>query len=235
MGRPVRVLQNYSTMALRELYHLEEARARSEEALAQPGWAGFPMPQLNSTVDILFTDLAARDYGRAQARWPHTWEQVRGGRAWEGWLLAGKMAVATAEISLASGRHDDAANEAVTALEMATRVHRRKYECVSRTILGQALVALRRPDEGLVELRRAVSGSDALGSPAGRWQSRAALAAALAQVGDDDGAERAYAEAATILRGVAAGLDPESSARFLSAEPVAEVLAVVRESPPSSA
>jgi class 3 adenylate cyclase/tetratricopeptide (TPR) repeat protein len=234
MGRPVRVLQNYSTMALRELYHLDEARARSEEALGQLGWAGFPMPQLNSAVDILFTDLAARDYGRAQARWPQTWEQVRGGRAWEGWLLAGKMAVATAEISLASGRHDNAANEAVTALEMATRVHRRKYECVSRTILGQALVALRRPDEGLVELRRAVSGSDALGSPPGRWQSRAALAAALARVGDDDGAERAYAEAATILRGVAAGLDPELSARFLDAEPVAEVLAVVPESRPSS-
>jgi class 3 adenylate cyclase/tetratricopeptide (TPR) repeat protein len=224
LGRPVRVLLNYSTMALRELYDLEEARRRTDEALEQKGWASFPMPRLNSLVDLLFTDLAARDWGAAQGRWPAVWNEVKEGMAWEGWLLVGKMSVATAEIALASGRLEDAADEAARAVELATRVGRRKYESVARSILGQALVGLRRPDEGLTELRAAVQGADSLGSPPGRWQSRAALAHGLLKVGDDNGAEEAFAEAASVIRAVADGLDPELARRYLAAEPIQDVL-----------
>ena len=63
--------------------------------------------------------------------------------------------------------------------------------------------------------------SDALGSPLIRWQSRAALAQALAATDPDP----VYAEAATIIRTVAAGLTPEHAAGYLAAPEVVEVLA----------
>jgi class 3 adenylate cyclase/tetratricopeptide (TPR) repeat protein len=224
LGRPVRVLLNYSTMAFREIHDLAEARRRNEEALQQLGWSGFLMPRLNSLVDLVFTDLASGDVGRAEAEWPSTWDEVRAGKAWEHWLLIGKMMLARAEIALHAGDLETAADWATKAVENAKVVRRRKYEGHGRTTLGQTLLKMGRGPQGVAEHRTAVELADSLGSPAGRWQSRAALGQALFQTGDDDAAGATYRQAAEVIRSMAATLSPEHEESFLAAAAVQEVL-----------
>jgi len=103
-------------------------------------------------------------------------------------------------------------------------VRRLKYEIAGRTLLGRALVELGKVHEAIPELRLAVEQADRLGSPSQRWPAQAALGSALYASGDDKGAEQALAQAAGIIRAMAAGLAPERAARFLDAEPVRDAL-----------
>src|SRR5919201_2191453 len=93
LGRPVRVLLNYSTSAFREVYDLDEARRRSEESLTIKGRStSFHMPWMNALVDLIHTDVLAGENGAAQARWEELGEAFLATPAWEQWLLAGRMA-----------------------------------------------------------------------------------------------------------------------------------------------
>src|SRR6476661_10293897 len=92
MGRPVRVILNYSTVALRDIYDIDEARRRNEEALEQQGWSSFNMPWQNSEVDLVLADLLAGDLGSAEVKWAKAWDDVTRGAAWQRWYLVGKMA-----------------------------------------------------------------------------------------------------------------------------------------------
>jgi tetratricopeptide (TPR) repeat protein len=224
LGRPVRVLLNYSTMACRDLYELAEARRRSEESLEQRGWSSFNMPWMNATMDLLQTELLAGDVGAAQIRWPDLWDDVRESTAWERWFLGGKLAAARAEIALKTKDVEAAAEWAQKAIDMARPVGRLKYETAARTILAQALQMMERPREAVTELQTAVQDADRLGSPPGRWKTRAALSRALYALGRDDEADRAFREASDVIREVAKGLLPERAERFLNAAPVLEAL-----------
>jgi tetratricopeptide (TPR) repeat protein len=224
LGRPVRVLLNYSTMAYRDLYDLAEARRRSEESLEQRGWSSFNMPWMNATMDLLQTELLGGDFGAAEARWGGLWDDVRKSTAWERWFLGGKLAAARAEIALRAGEAEPAADWAQKAIGMAQPVGRLKYETVARTILAEALLAMGRVQEAVAELQTAIRDADRLGSPPGRWKSRAALGRALYAVGRDDEAERTFREASDVIQDVAKGLSPERAAGFLDAAPVLEVL-----------
>ena len=229
LGRPVRVLLNYSTMAFRELYDLDEARRRSEESLSQRGkLASFHMPWMNAAVDLIQTDLMAGDVGAAEVRWRELWDEVLATPAWERWLLGGKMAALRAEIALETEPPEAAAEWAQKAIAMARSVGRTKYENIARAILGKALLAMGRRQDAVGELREAVRGSDALGNPAARWQARANLAAVLAAVGDDEGEESAFREAAGIIREMEASLASERAKRFVATPEVARVLIALR-------
>jgi tetratricopeptide (TPR) repeat protein len=225
LGRPVRVLLNYSTSAFREIYDLDEARRRSEESLTIKGRStSFHMPWMNALVDLIQTDVLAGEFGAAEARWVGLWDDVLATPAWERWLLAGKMAAFRAQIALASEGPEAAAGWSERAIAMARRVHRVKYEAVARGILGGALLAMGREQDALTELRAAVHGADSLGNPFGRWRARADLARVLDAVRDDEGAAIALGEAAGIIRETAAALTSERAERFTSAPPVAEIL-----------
>jgi class 3 adenylate cyclase/tetratricopeptide (TPR) repeat protein len=229
LGRPVRVLLNYSSMAFRELYDLDEARRRSEESLSQQvRSANFHMPWMNAAVDLMQTDLMAGEFGAAEVRWRELWDQVMATTAWERWLLGGKMAAIRAGIAFETGPPEAAAEWAHRAIEMSLSVRRTKYESVARAILGKALMSMGRRQEALTELQKAVQGADSLGNPAARWRSRADLAAALAATGDDEGQETAFQEAAGIIRAIEAGLAPERAKRFVATPQVAGVLTAVR-------
>jgi Predicted ATPase len=229
LGRPVRVLLNYSTMAFRELYDLDEARRRSEESLSQLGRSGsFHMPWMNAAVDLIQTDLMAGEIGAAEVRWRGLWDEVLATNAWERWLLGGKMAALRAGIALEMEPPEAAAEWAQKAIAMAHSVGRTKYETVARAILGKALLTMGRRQEALRELQDAVRGADMLGNPAARWQARADLAVALAVAGDDEGGESAFREAAGIIREMEASLAPERAKRFVATPQVARVLMAVR-------
>jgi class 3 adenylate cyclase/tetratricopeptide (TPR) repeat protein len=229
LGRPVRVLLNYSSMAYRELYDLDEARKRSEESLSQKGTSSsFHMPWMNATVDLIQTDLMAGEFGAAELRWRELWDEVMATPAWERWLLGSKMAALRAGIALETEPPEVAAEWAHKAIEMAHVVRRTKYESVARAVLGRALLVMGRRQEAISELQEAVKGADLLGNPAARWRARADLAAALAATGDDEGQERAFRQAARIIRDIEAGLAPERAMRFAATPQVASVLIAVR-------
>ena len=228
MGRPVRVLLNYSTLAFRELYDFDEARRRSEEALTQQGRsASFHMPWMNAEVDLISTDVLAGDIGSAQGRWGRMWDQVTATPAWERWFLGGKLAALNAEIALRAEGAPAAAEWAQRALDMARPVRRLKYAAVAHATLGKALVEMGQVSEGIGELRAAVRGAEQLGNPAGRWTTNAELARALYATGDDTGAERHYRAAADVVRATADRLAPERAQRFLAAAPISDVVAFV--------
>ncbi|MDQ6720983.1 MAG: AAA family ATPase [Candidatus Dormibacteraeota bacterium] len=225
LGRPVRVLLNYSTMAFRELYELDEARRRSEEALSQQGRsASFHMPWMNAAVDLIQTDLMAGEIGSAELRWRELWNEVVATPAWERWLLGGKMAALRAGIALETEPPEVAAEWASKAIAMARQVRRAKYENVARATLGKALMAMGRRQDALRQLQEAVKGADTLGNPAARWQVRADQAAILGAVGDDKGEDKALREAARIIRDMEASLAPERAKRFVATPLIDKVL-----------
>jgi len=229
MGRPVRVLLNYSTLAFRDLFDLEEARRRSEESLSQAvGNPAFHMPRMNAAVDLLQTNLLAGDVGAASLGWRELWEPVMATSAWERWYLGGKLAAARAEIALATESPEAAAEWAQKAVEMALSVRRAKYEAVARATLGKALQALGSGDRAREEMRAAIRIADRLGTPALRWRFRGDLAALLYAGGDDGGAEVLFGEAGAIIREVEAGLAPSRAKRFVAAPQVAELLKTAR-------
>jgi hypothetical protein len=67
--------------------------------------------------------------------------------------------------------------------------------------------------------------SDALVNPSGRWQARAALAAALAATGDESAAASTATEARAILVEFAGTLAPGRAETLLAAPQARDVLA----------
>jgi class 3 adenylate cyclase/tetratricopeptide (TPR) repeat protein len=222
-GRSPNVLLNYSSIAYRELYLLDEARRRSEEALELSARLTFSMPRQFAGSDLLFTHLLLGDVGAAQSAWPARWEGTSEATAWTTWLIAGRLAAARAEIALHAEAPEVAAEWADKALGLARQTHRRKYEARSLSLLGQALCRLRRRDEALAALRSAVTIADDLVGPPARWQARAALGDGAYELGDDETAEVAFAEAADLVDAFMARLAPERAAVVAAAEPVAHI------------
>ncbi len=225
LGRSTRIVQNYSTLPLRDLYELEEARRRTEDALVGSELlTGFTMPRASAMADLVQTALLQRDITTAENTWRIQWEDSINTKGWARWLVSIRLAAARAELCLLTGRIEDAVEWARKTIELSIPVRRLKYEIIGRTLLGEALVALGKSGEALPELRHAVDQADRLSSPPQRWQAQASLARVLYTTGDDNGAERAFAAASTVIQDVAAGLSAERSARFLRAEPIRSIL-----------
>ncbi|HZT90690.1 MAG TPA: adenylate/guanylate cyclase domain-containing protein [Gaiellaceae bacterium] len=225
LGQNPRGLLNYSALAYRELYDLEEARRRSEEALELSASMAFGMPRQFAGSDLVFTDLLAGDVGAAQAAWPARWAAAEHATAWTTWLIAGRLAAARAEIALHAEPVDSALEWSARALELARRTRRRKYEARSLTLYGLALARAGRKQESLDTRRAAVELADSLvGAPA-RWSARAALAETAYALGADDAAAAAGAEAAALVRGFAQTLAPDRAAAFLARPQIEPILA----------
>ncbi|MGH2596007.1 MAG: tetratricopeptide repeat protein, partial [Actinomycetota bacterium] len=227
MGRPANVVTNYSTGPLRDVFAVEQAHARSAEVADRLGPSDFNMPWINARADVIAADLLLGEYGRVETAFPPTWDDARECLAWERWLVTGRLCAARAELALELKRPDDAVTWARRAIEMARTAGRAKYDVIATTTLGAALSATGLPEEARDELRRAISGADALGSPLYRWQTRAALADAIRPLEGVDAADAALAEAAGIIREIVAGLSPERGAVYVAAPQVAAVLDAV--------
>jgi class 3 adenylate cyclase/tetratricopeptide (TPR) repeat protein len=226
MGRPANVVTNYSTAPLRDIFALEEARARSQEVTDGLGPSDFNMPWMNARADLIGAQLLQGDLGSVEAAIPSAWEEALRSGGWERWLIAGRLCAARADLELDRGRLDEAVTWARRALQLARGVSRTKYEVIALITLGRALVAQDLAEEAASELQGAVVAADALGTPLLRWQTRAALALAEAN-GSETGAraEEHRRSAVAIIRQVAGSLAPERSAAYLAAPQVAEVLA----------
>ncbi len=229
MGRGKNVVTNYSTTPLREVFAVEEARRRSDEVNDATGPSSFNMPWMNARVDLITANILLGDLGAAERMWPSAYDDSLASQAWERWLLSCRLAALRAQLELDAGRSEEAVTWARRAIDAAVSSRRRKYEVVSRITLGRALVAQGQNDASLVELRSAVEGSDALGSPLLRWQSRGALGEA--QMGSSDEraeAEATLKEAVAIVHDVADSLSPARASAYLDAPQVVALLAVAR-------
>ncbi len=224
MGRPTNATRNYSTLALREVFALDEARSRSALVVSSLGPSEFNMPWMNGRCDLLAAELIAGEYGVVERDLPALWEEAIASRAWVRWHIGGRAASAAAELYLERGRLDEALTWAKRALDLATTVGRRKYEAIALTTIGRVLAADGNPRDAVAELKRAVTIADAVRSPLLRWQTRAALADALEAGGRgaDPGAVRD--EAASIIRHIVADLSQEHAAGYLAARQVEAVL-----------
>src|SRR5256886_2089480 len=232
LGRSTRIVQNYSTLPLRDLFDLGEARRRTEDALVGSELlTGFTMPRAMAMADLVQTALLQGDITTAENTWRIQWEGSINTRGWARWLVGIRLAAAKAELGLLTGRTEDAVEWARKTIELSIPVRRVKYEIVGRTLLGEALVALGKSGEALPELRLAVEQADRLGSPPQRWQAQASLARALYATGDDNGTERAFAAASTVVQDVATGLSAERAGGFFWAEPIRSILGGVTKAP----
>ena len=227
LGEAGAYLPNYRSVIFRELFDLPAARAANEIALEAAHELTFGMPRRFALSDLLQTSLLAGDVGQAQVDWPALWEDAAAATGWTRWLILGRLAVARAEIALRAESPESAAEWAERAVAITSRTRRRKYEALARASLGNALVALGRPVDGLAQLRSAVELSDALVNPAGRWQSRAALAAGLRATGDEAAAAATSDDARRILLGFAATLAPSRAETLLGAPQARDVLNAV--------
>jgi class 3 adenylate cyclase len=222
----VRVLLNYSTAPLREVFALDEARARSERAVAASSpTEAFHMPRMNALADLIETDILAGELGVALTRWEPLWEEALGTPAWERWLLGGKLAAFRAELALAVGEPQEAATWAERAARIAAETSRAKYAGVADAILARSLARLRESDAAVERARAAVTTADQLGNPSGRWRAYRALSEAARAAGDGETAERASDDARGVIRAIANGLSPDRAAAFLAAPQVGEALA----------
>jgi tetratricopeptide (TPR) repeat protein len=215
---------NMSSALYRDLFQLDEATRRNEEAAELGAAAGFANAVLQSGIDQLFTDLDRGEAGSAEARWPELWERTQNIKGWHQWLMARRLAEAKAEIALAKGNYAEAARLAGDAIDRAREVRRAKYELAARLVLGRALMALGQPERGIDELRVALDGIRRLGHPPTLWRAWSILGTALAQIGQDDEAAEAAAAAAQTLRIFAATLAPERNGPLLAAEPSRDIL-----------
>ncbi len=226
MGRKVNVVTNYSTLPLREIFAVDEALTRSEEVEDRLGPSDFNMPWMNARADVFVARVMKGDTSRALRDWGPLWDDAVASKAWERWLVSGRMAAVRADLELDMGNTDDTLLWGGRAIEMAVASSRKKYEAIARTTVGRALTTQRLHEEAVAELRRAAALSDVLGSPLIRWQSRAALAQALPGIGSDPAS--VCAEAADIIRSVVAGLTAAHADGYLAVPQVVEVLDAVR-------
>jgi hypothetical protein len=187
---------------------------------------GFPYADLQGRTDLLFANLGEGEIGAAERDWPGLWEAALASKGFHRWLIGGRLMTAQAQIALRAGRPEAAAAAATEAIVTATRNGRLKYEVASRLVRGCALAEMGMAEEGLAELRTALSGADRLGHPPARWQTAFALARILMTIGDDRGAEAAASTAVGTIRAFADTLADEHRAGFLSTPSVTEVLAI---------
>jgi tetratricopeptide (TPR) repeat protein len=229
IGRRDSVVMNYSTSPLRDIFALEEARLRSETVTDRLGPSSFNMPWISARADLIGAQLLMDDLAPIERTWAAVWELSLETDAWERWLVAGRLAANRAELDLALGRIDDAVTWSRRALELATRVRRRKYEVNAHMSLGRALVAGGDAEAAAAELRSAVALADELGSPLLRWQARAALASAERRSKSATGdADLHGQEAVDIIHAIARDLSPERARTYLAAAPVVEALDLTR-------
>jgi tetratricopeptide (TPR) repeat protein len=217
-------IMNMWAGTLRELFVVDEARRRSEEAIEMSQRSGFPFSRGQALVDLLFLDLVEGEIGRADSSWPGLLELAESMRGWHHWLMIGRVMAAKAEIALRMGRSAEAAKAASAAIAYAIEVSRPKYEVMARATLGSALLASGKTGEAVEELKAARVGAKLLRHPPSIWDVESRLGVALAASGNEAAAQAAFGAARQSIEKFASHLSAARREAFLSAHQVREIL-----------
>ena len=231
-GREIELQPRFTSRAinmwagvLHELFEVDEARTKNEEAIALGERAAFPGSQVSGKIDLVYSDIALGDVGRAKASLPALQTAAEETKGWHQWLWITRIARARAEVALAAGRREEALEFAGTAIALAERYQRLKYTATSRLVFGRALRDIGRAPEAIDVLRQALEEAERLKHPPTLWCAAAALSEALYAAGDDAGAEAAFGRARATIDAFTAGLSNGRKEQFLAAPQLAQLLA----------
>jgi tetratricopeptide (TPR) repeat protein len=189
------------------------AETLTEEAREVNRVVRFPNVTASTGVDFLLTYARRQEPGRAEGLLPTVRDTVVQAVGAHIWLLSMRFVQAQAEVALARGALHDAIQFAEESIAQARECGRVKYEVFGMQTHAQALAALGRTKEAIVELQAAVERARPVGDPALFLRAATAL---LAIEGDD----ALMAETRATIDRIAAALPDELRRVFLDAEPV---------------
>jgi class 3 adenylate cyclase/tetratricopeptide (TPR) repeat protein len=210
---------------LREIYDLEGARALIEEAMELGRRAAFLNTAVQSSVDLLLLDLLTGDVGRAERELPALREQAVGLKGWHEWLVGGRLEDLTARVALARGDNVAAATAALRSIDHARRHGRAKYESWGHLLLAQARANVDGLDEARAHADQALAIARRIKHAPSIWAAADVVRQASERTGDDEAATAAARTAVEAVDAWASGLADERRERFLSAPPIAAILA----------
>jgi tetratricopeptide (TPR) repeat protein len=210
----------------REILAHERAREFSAEALQLAREAQIPQaPETEALLDLAVDEVRLGHVERATELLTDLEARVAE-ETWLRWMSELRLAAAAAEHWMACGDPDRAAEHAGRLLGLARRLKARNYQSTAERIRAELALArgegveeaTERLAEALEELRR-------FPAPFEVWNSARLLGRLRRELGDEEGAARAFTQAAEAVKTIAAGIDDEALRDgFLSAPAVREVL-----------
>jgi len=145
--------------------------------------------------------------------------------AWFRWRYNIRHQAAAAAHWLTQGDLDQATTYADRLLDTATRHRAWKYVASAHNLKSSIARRRNESEQAVAHLRAAAEHLRVYPSPLVGWKTQAALGRMLLATGDHDGATRAFAESAAIVREIAEGVrDQELRDIFLTSESVRRVL-----------
>ena len=214
-----------SSALYRDLFQIDEAIRRNEEAAELGAAAGFANAVLQSGIDQLFTDLTRGEVGRAEARWPELWDRTQQTKRTSGsWPGAGRK----------SGDRPQergpcrSALLAQEAIDQSREVQRAKYELAARLVLrGPHGTRPTRAWDRRAARRSTASGDSVTrrrcGEHGGPWERRSLRRARMTKARRRGGGRQTFA--AHLRRHLAPEAGP-----LLAAEPSREILSAAGSS-----
>jgi class 3 adenylate cyclase/tetratricopeptide (TPR) repeat protein len=199
------------------------AETLSEEAHEVSRGIQFTNAMASTGVDLLLTFARRQEPGRADGLLASVREAVVQTSGAHTWLVGMRFAQAQAEVALARGAPRDALDFTAESVAAARRCGRVKYEALGLQTHAQALDALGRTREAIMELRSAVDRARPVGDPALFLRVASGL---LAIEGDD----ALLAETQVTIDRIAAPLPDELRRIFVETEPVRLVARLSRQS-----
>lgn len=209
--------------ALREIFDLEGARNRNEEAIELGRQAAFPNVIFQGRADLIYVDLAAGDVGAAQAAIPKMMEDIPALKGWHEWLVRGRVQQARAEAALAAGNFEDAAGAARAAIEEAKGM-RRKYETLGMIVYASSLVGLKELEKAQRAFEQALDLAEQLKHSPTLWRCLAGASQLQHRLGNDDAAAALSERAISLIERYASSLTETHKQGFLAAESVHKIL-----------
>ena len=218
----------------RELGALERAREHDAEAVRlareQPSWG----PKSDALLNLCVDDV--RDGRAEQASAVLSELQALAAESpWLRWLSELRLAAASSEHWAVRGDLARADEEASRLAEVARRLGSRDYLCGAERIRGEAALAKDRGvEDAAARLEAALAALRDAPAPLETWRSARTLGLLRRRLGNEDGARRAFAEAARAVQTIAAGVrDDGLREGFLGQPEVREVLAAAGVPSPS--
>jgi class 3 adenylate cyclase/tetratricopeptide (TPR) repeat protein len=219
-----------------ELYDLDAAielnREGEEVAHRLFPW---PEPRCHSFLKLGLAHLGRGECDRAADALMGAWELL-GVDTWAQWRWHIPLLRARAELALMTRRHDDAWQFATQSFDLATKSDARKHIAAAQRVQGEILAATGRFEPAADLLAGSVKLAERIHAVREEWLARAALARLLLRTGRDTAAEEQFTRAAETIEAIADKLRPgRLRARFLAAEPVAEIYRTLGRRPPERA
>jgi tetratricopeptide (TPR) repeat protein len=141
------------------------------------------------------------------------------------WRYNIRLQAAQAEYWLAQGNLTQAEEYARRLLEIATHYEARKYVAVAHKLLAEVAIGRGDPAAAKTELNAALAQLASHPVPIVAWKTYAALGRLHSQLHEDQAARAAFAQAAAIVREIAANVhDEKLRATFVNSVAVREVL-----------